>query len=157
MKITIRKTILCALLTLVGIAANAQVKEFERYANAKNVTYVYISSYMLNLAGKATTPSILGVNTKALMGKLSGIQIISSEDPTASARLKLNTQAFVRNNRYEVLVQVDEDSEKAHIYYHKNKNKNQSVVVMMNDHNGEVSVIVFSGSFTPDDVMKLKP
>lgn len=155
MKETIRKTILCAMLTLVGIAANAQVKEFERYSNAKNMTYVYISSYMLNLAGKAAAPSMPGLNTKALMGKLSGIQIISSDDPKASARLKSNTQAFVGNERYELLMQVDEDSEKVRIYYRKSKH--QSVVVMMSDKDGEVSVIVFSGSFTLDDVMKLKP
>lgn len=155
MKETIRKTILCAMLTLVGIAANAQVKEFERYSNAKNMTYVYISSYMLNLAGKTAAPSLPGVNTKALMGKLSGIQIISSDDPKASARLKSNTQAFVGNERYELLMQVDEDSEKVRIYYRKSKH--QSVVVMMSDKDGEVSVIVFSGSFTLDDVMKLKP
>lgn len=155
MKETIRKTILCAMMTLVGIAANAQVKEFERYSNAKNMTYVYISSYMLNLAGKAAAPSMPGVNTKALMGKLSGIQIISSDDPKASARLKSNTQAFVGNERYELLMQVDEDSEKVRIYYRKSKH--QSVVVMMSDKDGEVSVIVFSGSFTLDDVMKLKP
>lgn len=154
MKEIIRKTILCAMLTLVGIAANAQVKEFERYSNAKNMTYVYISSYMLNLAGKAAAPSMPGVNTKALMGKLSGIQIISSDDPKASARLKSNTQAFVGNERYELLMQVDEDSEKVRIYYRKSKH--QSVVVMMSDKDGEVSVIVFSGSFTLDDVMKLR-
>lgn len=154
MKEIIRKTILCAMLTLVGIAANAQVKEFERYSNAKNMTYVYISSYMLNLAGKAAAPSMPGVNTKALMGKLSGIQIISSDDPKASARLKSNTQAFVGNEQYELLMQVDEDSEKVRIYYRKSKH--QSVVVMMSDKDGEVSVIVFSGSFTLDDVMKMK-
>lgn len=154
MKETIRKTILCAMLTLVGIAANAQVKEFERYSNAKNMTYVYISSYMLNLAGKAAAPSMPRVNTKALMGKLSGIQIISSDDPKASARLKSNTQAFVGNERYELLMQVDEDSEKVRIYYRKSKH--QSVVVMMSDKDGEVSVIVFSGSFTLDDVMKMR-
>lgn len=154
MKETIRKNIFCAMLTLVGIAASAQVKEFERYSNAKNMTYVYISSYMLNLAGKAATPSLPGVNTKALLGKLKGIQIISSEDPKASARLKSKTQAFVGNERYELLMQVDEDCTKVRIYYHKSKQ--QSVVVMMNDMDGEVSVIVFSGAFTLDDVMKLR-
>ena len=154
MKETIRKTILCTMLILVGIAASAQVKEFERYSNAKNMTYVYISSYMLNLAGKAAAPSLPGVNTKALMGKLSGIQIISSDAPTASARLKSNTQAFVGNERYELLMQLEEDSEKVRIYYRKSKQ--QSVVVMMSDMDGEVSVIVFSGSFTLDDVMKLR-
>ncbi|MDE6807894.1 MAG: DUF4252 domain-containing protein [Prevotella sp.] len=153
MKETIQKILLCALLTFVGITTDAQVKEFERYANAKNVTYVYISSYMINLAGKAAAPSLPGVNTKALMGKLNSIQVISSDDKTASARLKSNTQAFVGNNRYDLLMQVNEDKENVHIYHYKDKK--QSVVVMLSEKNGTTSVIVFAGSFTLDDVMKL--
>ncbi|MDE5783438.1 MAG: DUF4252 domain-containing protein [Prevotella sp.] len=153
MKETIQKILLCALLTFVGITTDAQVKEFERYANAKNITYVYISSYMINLAGKAAAPSLPGVNTKALMGKLNSIQVISSDDKTASARLKSNTQAFVGNNRYDLLMQVNEDKENVHIYHHKDKK--QSVVVMLSEKNGTTSVIVFAGSFTLDDVMKL--
>ncbi|MDE6011253.1 MAG: DUF4252 domain-containing protein [Prevotella sp.] len=153
MKETIQKILLCALLTFVGVTTDAQVKEFERYANAKNITYVYISSYMINLAGKAAAPSLPGVNTKALMGKLNSIQVISSDDKTASARLKSNTQAFVGNNRYDLLMQVNEDKENVHIYHHKDKK--QSVVVMLSEKNGTTSVIVFAGSFTLDDVMKL--
>ncbi|MDE6690199.1 MAG: DUF4252 domain-containing protein [Prevotella sp.] len=153
MKETIQKIFLCALLTFVGVTTDAQVKEFERYANAKNITYVYISSYMINLAGKAAAPSLPGVNTKALMGKLNSIQVISSDDKTASARMKSNTQAFVGNNRYDLLMQVNEDKENVHIYHHKDKK--QSVVVMLSEKNGTTSVIVFAGSFTLDDVMKL--
>lgn len=153
MKETIQKILLCALLTFVSITTGAQVKEFERYANAKNVTYVYISSYMLNLAGKVAAPSLPGVDTKALMGKLNGIQIISSDDKTASARLKSNTQAFVGNSQYDLLMQVNEDKENVQIYHHKDKK--QSAVVMLSEKNGTTSVIVFTGSFTLDDVMKL--
>lgn len=153
MKETIQKILLCTLLTFVSITTSAQVKEFERYANAKNVTYVYISSYMLNLAGKVAAPSLPGVDTKALMGKLNGIQIISSDDKTASARLKSNTQAFVGNSQYDLLMQVNEDKENVQIYHRKDKK--QSAVVMLSEKNGTTSVIVFTGSFTLDDVMKL--
>ncbi len=153
MKDFLQKTLLCMLLALASITANAQVKEFEKYADTKNVTYVYISKFMLRLAGKAAAPSVPGVNTQSIMNKLHGIQIITSEEKGAAARLKADTQAIIKNGKYDLLMQVDEDDEKVRIYHREGKQ--QSVVVMLSDDDGEVSVIVFSGSFTLEDVMKL--
>ena len=41
---------------MASLTANAQVKAFEKYADMKNVSYVYISKYMLGMAGKVATP-----------------------------------------------------------------------------------------------------
>lgn len=133
--------------------ANAQMKEFEKYADTKNVTYVFISKFMLRMAGKGSTPSVPGVNTKSLMNKLDGIQIITSEDKNAIARLKTDAQSIVKQGKYELLMQVDEDEDKVRIY-HK-EGKKQSAVVMMADEDGEFAVIVFSGTFTLEDVQKI--
>ena len=77
------------------------------------------------------------------MNKLHGIQIITSEEKGAAARLKADTQAIIKNGKYDLLMQVDEDDEKVRIYHREGKQ--QSVVVMLSDDDGEVSVIVFSG------------
>ena len=153
MKQKIFQTILALALAMTSLNANAQVKEFEKYADTKSVTYVYISKFMLSMAGKVATPSLPGMNTKSIMGKLSGIQIISSEDKAASARLKTDTQNIVKQGKYELLMQVDEDGEKVRIYHREGKQ--QSVVVMLTEESDEVTVIVFSGKFTLDDVMKM--
>lgn len=147
------QTLITLVLAMTSLHANAQVKEFEKYSDTKNVTYVYISKFMLGMAGKLATPSVAGVNTKSIMNKLSGIQIITSEDKTAAARLKSDTQDIVRQGKYELLMQVDEDGEKVRIYHCEGKK--QSVVVMQVEESDELTVIVFSGKFTLDDVMKM--
>lgn len=147
------QTLIALVLAMTCLQANAQVKEFEKYSDTKNVTYVYISKFMLGMAGKLATPSVAGVNTKSIMNKLSGIQIITSEDKTAAARLKSDTQDIVRQGKYELLMQVDEDGEKVRIYHCEGKK--QSAVVMQVEEKDELTVIVFSGKFTLDDVMKM--
>jgi hypothetical protein len=153
MKHTIFQTIFVLTLAMMSLHTNAQVKEFEKYADTKNVTYVFISKYMLRMAGKASSPSVPGVDTKSLMNKLNGIQIISSTDESAAARLKAETKALVKQGKYELLMQVDEDEQKVRIYHREGKQ--QPAVVMMADEEGEFSVIVFSGTFTLEDVMKM--
>jgi hypothetical protein len=153
MKTIAIRIIICVAMLATGLQANAQVKEFEKYADTKNVTYVFISKYMLRLAGKASAPTVPGVNTQSIMNKLTGIQIITSEEKTAAARLKTDTQNFVKAGKYELLMQVDDDDEKVRIYHREGKQ--QSAVIMLSDDAGEVSVIVFSGTFTLEDVMKM--
>ena len=138
---------------VASLQANAQVKEFEKYADTKNVTYVFISKFMLRMAGASSAPSVPGVNTKSIMNKLNGIQIISSENKNAIARLKTDAQNMVKQGKYELLMQVDEDDQKVRIYHIESKR--QSVVVMMADEGEEFTIIVFSGTFTMEDVMKM--
>lgn len=141
------------LLAVISVTANAQVKEFERFSDTKNVTYVYISKFMLQMVGKKAAPSMPGVNLNSIMNKLTSIQIISAEEKNAAARLKTDTQGIVKNSKYNLLMQVDEDEGKARIYHREGKP--QSVIVMLTEETVETTVIVFSGSFTLNDVMTL--
>ena len=153
MKQMVFKTIFVLAMAMMSLQANAQVKEFEKYADTKNVTYVFISKFMLRMAGASSAPSLPGVDTKSIMNKLNGIQIISSENKNAIARLKTDAQNIVKQSKYELLMQVDEDGDKVRIYH--SEGKQQSVVVMMADEGDEYTVIVFSGTFTMEDVMKM--
>ena len=153
MKSIATRIIMCVAMLVASIQANAQLKEFEKYADTKNVTYVFISKFMLRMAGKEAAPSVPGVNTQSLMKKLNGIQIISSDNKNAIARLKADAQSIVKQGKCELLMQVDEDGDKVRIYHREGKQ--QSVVIMMADEEDEFSVIVFSGTFTLDDVMKM--
>lgn len=143
------------LLAVVSITAHGQVKEFERYSDAKNITYVYISKLMLQMAGKKAAFSIPGVelNINNIINKLTGIQIITAEEKHTAARLRTETLSFLKNGKYDQLMQVNEDNEKVRIYHHEGKK--QSVIVMLNEEAFETSVIVFSGSFSLKDMMSL--
>ena len=153
MKQIIIKTLLGIVVALGSLHANAQVKAFDKYADMKNVTYVYISKYMLGMAGKMATPSVPGVDIKTLAGKLTGIQIISTENKAAQAKLKNDVKGILARDKYELLMQMNEDGDRVNIYHHIAKQ--QSAVVMQVEDNEEVTLMVFSGKFTLEDVMKM--
>ena len=153
MKQFIIKALLGIVVALCSLNANAQVKAFEKYADTKNVTYVYISKYMLGMAGKNATPSVPGVDIKTLAGKLTGIQIVSTENKAAQAKLKNDAKSIMAKDKYELLMQMKEDDSKVNIYHHIAKQ--QSAVVMQVENDEELTLMIFSGKFTLDDVMKM--
>ena len=153
MKQIIIRILLCAVVVMASLTVNAQVKAFEKYADMKNVSYVYISKYMLGMASKSATPSVPGVDMKSLASKLTGIQIISSEDKSARAKLKSDVKDILARDKYEVLMQIREDGNKVDIYHCVGKQ--QSVVVMLMDEDDSATVMIFSGHFTLDDIMKM--
>ena len=147
------KTLIGIMVATCSLNANAQVKAFEKYADMKNVTYVYISKYMLSMAGKNATPSVPGVDIKTLAGKLTGIQIINAENKAAQAKLKNDAKSIMAKDKYELLMQMKEDDSKVNIYHHIAKQ--QSAVVMQVEDNEELTLMIFSGKFTLEDVMKM--
>ena len=153
MKQKIIKILIGIVVASCSLHANAQVKAFEKYADAKNVTYVYISKYMLAMAGKNATPSVPGVDIKTLAGKLTGIQIINTENKAAQAKLKNDVKGIISRDKYELLMQMNEDDSRVNIYHHIAKQ--QSAVVMQVEDEEELTLMVFSGKFTLDDVMKM--
>ena len=153
MKQIIIKTLIGIMVATCSLNANAQVKAFEKYADAKNVTYVYISKYMLGMAGKNATPSVPGVDIKTLAGKLTGIQIINTENKAAQAKLKNDVKGIISRDKYELLMQMNEDDSRVNIYHHITKQ--QSAVVMQVEDKEELTLMVFSGKFTLEDVMKM--
>ena len=153
MKQTIIKALLCIVVTLGSLTANAQVKAFEKYADMKNVTYVFISKYMLSMAGKNATPQVPGVDIKTLANKLTGIQIIHAENKGAQTKLKSDVKNIMAKDKYELLMQMNEDDNKVNIFHHVGKQ--QSAVIMLVEEDDGVTVMVFSGKFTMDDVMKM--
>lgn len=153
MKSIATRIIMCVAMLVASIQANAQVKAFEKYADMKNVSYVYISKYMLSMAGKNAAPSVPNVNMKSLTNKLTGIQLINSDEKAARTKLKNDVSSIIARDKYTLLMQVKEDGDKVDIYYHVDKRN--SAVVMLVEEDDEVNVIVFSGTFTLDDVMKM--
>ena len=153
MKTIAIRILLVVAMVVTSLQANAQVKAFEKYADMKNVSYVYISKYMLSMAGTNAAPSVPNVNMKSLTSKLTGIQLINSDEKAARTKLKNDVSSIIARDKYTLLMQVKEDGDKVDIYYHVDKRN--SAVVMLVEEDDEVNVIVFSGTFTLDDVMKM--
>jgi hypothetical protein len=94
-----------------------------------------------------------GVDIKTLAGKLTGIQIVSTENKAAQAKLKSDAKSIMAKDKYELLMQMKEDDSKVNIYHHIAKQ--QSAVVMQVENDEELTLMVFSGKFTLEDVMKM--
>ena len=148
------RTLICTLIMLLSsLTANAQVEAFEKYADMKNVTYVYISQAMLKLAKGLATPSVPGMDMKDAFTKLNAVQIITSDNKAARAKLKAEVAEVVKRDKYEMLMQVDEDDSKVRIYF--KDGKKQAVILMSTDESNETSVIVFTGTFKIEDIQKM--
>lgn len=149
MKQIITKMLLCLVVLASALTANAQIKAFDKYADMSNVTYIFISKYMLE-DNKTTVP---GVDIKTLMNKLSGIQIISTENNAVQKKLRNDVRSIIDRDKYELLMQINEDGSKVNIFH--SIQKQQSAVVMLVEAEKETTVMVFSGKFTLDDVTKM--
>ncbi len=155
MKKIMIKTILCAVMALTCLNAQAQVKAFEKYSDMNGITYVYISKAMLSaISGRLNKmPSMPNVDAQVLVNKLSAIQLIHAEKNDMRTKLKSEVQGIVKKDKYELLMQVKEDGNKADIY--QNIGPQQSVVAMLVEEKDGVTAVVFSGKFTTEDVMKM--
>lgn len=155
MKKIMIKTILCAVMALTTLNAHAQVKAFEKYSDMNGITYVYISKAMLSaLSGRLNKmPSMPNVDAQVLVNKLSAIQLIHAEKNDMRTKLRSDVQGIVKKDKYELLMQVKEDGNKADIY--QNIGPQQSAVVMLTEEKDGVTAVVFSGKFTTEDVMKM--
>ena len=153
MKQIIIKFLIGIVVASCSLHANAQVKAFEKYAETKNVTYVFISKYMLGMASKTAMPSVPGVDIRTLARKLTGIQIISTENKVAKSKLNSDVKAILAKGKYELLMQMNEDDSKVNIYHCITKQ--QSALVMQTEDNEELTLMIFSGKFTLEDVMKM--
>ncbi len=155
MKKIMIKTILCTVMALTCLNAHAQVKAFEKYSDMNGITYVYISKAMLSaISGRLNKmPSMPNVDAQVLVNKLSAIQLIHAEKNDMRTKLRSEVQGIVKKDKYELLMQVKEDGNKADIY--QNIGPQQSVVAMLVEENDGVTAVVFSGKFTTEDVMKM--
>ena len=85
--------------------------------------------------------------------KLMGIQIISSEHKEAQTKLKNDIKNILSKDKYELMMQMNEEDSKVNIFHHIDKKL--SAVIMQVEEDKEMTVIVFSGKFTLNDVMKM--
>lgn len=148
------RIILTILITIItGTAASAQVKELEQFAEMKDVTYVYISKTMLRMASGLASPEVPGIDIKGLMNKLSAIQIVSTEKKTVRAKIDATVEKMVKNNKYELMMSINDDTDKVKFYI--KETKSSSVLLMAVNEESESVVMAFSGKFNERDVEKL--
>lgn len=114
-----RISIIAAFLML-SIASFAQNGKsiYQKYSDAKDVSAVYISPAMFRIIGRL--PDLEtgsgNVNLSAVVRSLSGLYIISSENPAINKSLSADAMNFVNEGKYELLMEAKEDGECVRMY-----------------------------------------
>lgn len=152
MKSILTNIIVAIMLAMTSINAQAQKNPFDKFSDYKDVTYIYISKTMLKLVGTTAIPSINGIDINEFGSKLNSIQIITSEKSSKKS-LKTEALSIIKKDSYEKIMQVSEEDNKVDIYF--KEDKKGSIIVMVNDEKDSTVLIVFSGTFSMANILKM--
>jgi len=120
----------------------------ERLGQIKGITSVYVSKAMMGLAGSMGT----GI-PKGMAGKLEKIHIFSAEEDGKSKELRSTAEKFMKENNYEVVMEVKDEGEDYMCIRMKELRKDcREFVLLSTDAEGEVSVIILTGNISEKDL-----
>lgn len=133
---------------LATFSLNAQ-NRFDKIAEMEGVTSVYVSPKMFSMM-KDSNSNTGDINIDKVAKKLTGLQILSSENPDASLLLRKETAFINPKNGYEELMRVKDEGERMFIYMKEGKETNEYILLV--DENKEFTVIILEGKLTVDEV-----
>ncbi|MBD5341653.1 MAG: DUF4252 domain-containing protein [Bacteroides sp.] len=148
-------TMLLAMLTSVG--AFAQTKFYETCREIPQFETVYIGKSMLQMVNSSTL-NIEGINLNSLVGKLESVQVISAEKSKPGKKLKeMADKEFSPAKKYEIMLESHDEGDSTTIYFKKISDKsNEYVLINSSTGDHETTVIILTGSITPEDLKNLR-
>lgn len=126
---------------------------FERLGGNKNITTVYISRAMLNMASNFT-PDMGNIKVKDISKKLEQLEIYTGDTKDACRIMKDEIALFNRNKNYEVLMRIKDGFDDVTFYGIKDGNVFKEMIMITMEDN-ECSIIRMVGTFTAEDVKKI--
>lgn len=143
------------LLTATAFAQDGKAI-YNKYSDAKDVSGVYISPAMFRLIGKVPDMEIADedINLTGIIKSLTGLYIIDSENVSINENIKRDAEKFVKDGKYELLMEVKENSEVTHIYI-TGKNDNISSFVLISYEPDECTFICIDGQISREKLEKI--
>lgn len=146
--------LLLLLLSFSSIVLAENNKMYDKYSEMKGVTSVYISKSMLQLISNFDM-KFDGLDISKISSKLTGIYILTTEDPAIASRMKKDTERVDNNKRYEPLMKVKDDESDVVFYtLPKNKEVIKEMIVLVNE-KSEFVMIQLLGEMTLDDIRQI--
>ena len=138
--------------TMAVISASAQITAvFDRYADTKGVTSVYISKAMFRMMGDLKTS---GMDLNGFGDKLDAIRILNTERPKLAEKMSSEVSREVKKEGYEILMLANDDGDRTTIYQRTDKaGVNHYLIVAQEP--SELSIISIEGSITPADIKNM--
>lgn len=150
-----------AAMLLMAVAAYAQEGRniYNKYSGGKGVSAVYISPSMFKLIGKLPdmemeTADGGTMNLAPLVSSFQGFYMLDISDPSAVASLNKDVAAMTGKGRYELLMELKDESDNLHMYTAGDDKIIESFVFVASD-GGSVQFICIDGAMNRSDVEAL--
>lgn len=152
-KMKIKGIIFAMLLLLPTVTGFAQHPQWEKYAGREGMTYVFVSSAMLQMLPSSASFDTEGVKLSDIKDKLSSLQIVSAKNAEASRQLRAEITPIVSRN-YEVLMLLVEEGSKVTFYATK-QGEMINDLIMVTDSDTNFTIIQLLGRFTTSDIQNI--
>jgi len=144
-----RYLILFALMFSTGLA-QAQEDLFQKYSGQDGVSTVYISKTMFEMLPFVES---IGLNLVNMKGKISSIQMLSTERPSLAQKMHQETSKMV-GKQHEELMRITEGPKKT-TFYIKKKGETIQELLMISDANDGFSLVLLTGEFTLKEIQEI--
>ena len=141
-----KRIILTLCMTMIAcITAFAQKALFEKYSETDGVSTVYISRNMMRNV-KAGNKDI-----SKIASRLDYLQILSCERPSLIPSIKKSAQSIFNQQKYSIVMQVNEGSEHTTIYERHYPNGKNEFALLAIERN-EITIINLLGNISLQDI-----
>ena len=153
-----KKTITAIAAMLLCIVSFAQTGKtmYNKYSEEKGVSAVYISPAMFRMIGALTEIDMPDedLNISSIVKELEGMYILESKNSKVNAALCTDIEKFLKNGKFEMLLEAKEDGERVRLYTSGDERvvKTFAMTAFEDD---EVVFICFEGSMNRKDLEKL--
>lgn len=143
-----KKVFITWIFVLLSCAGSyAQESFFEKFADRKGVTSVYISKRMFGMMKNIDSGNI---NLANVAGKINSMQILTCENKSVADELRKETAHIKPENGYEELIRVREEGERVTIYVKEGSKENEYVLLI--DEQDEFTIILLNGQLTLEEI-----
>lgn len=110
--------IIALILISAGSFAQSGKSIYNKYSNATEVSAVYISPAIFDMIGTMPNMSVndIDVNLAPIIRSLKGFYLLDSENEKISSSIVADVDKLVKDQKYELMMEVKEDGEKVKMY-----------------------------------------
>lgn len=140
------------LLCVAALGAKAQ-SLYDACENIPGISTTYVSKAMIGSPQNYAYMYPQGMNLKHILSKLDALQVLEGEKKAATA-LRDKARPIIDKGGYELLLRNRDEGEVSEILFRKLANGRSECVVydFDPDDGGELSIVIFTGTFTLQDI-----
>lgn len=127
--------IIALILISAGSYAQSGRSIYNKYSDAPDVSAVFISPTVFDMIGTMPNMSVndIDVNLAPIIKSLKGFYLLDSENKSVSSLIVSDVEKLVKDQKYELMMEVKEDGEKVKMYITMKGDYVSSLVMLVID------------------------